>query len=109
MGRRWRSGRRLRVGDMKLTKEMALTQKMFLDTLPRALDSDAYTWDGEKAVLQQQDGRCFTIIFSEQPGFALGGFSIPRARVVLEFRGYDDEEAEAAIQRFDRYFHRGGG
>jgi len=93
---------------MKLTKEMALTQKMFLDTLPRALDSDAYTWDGEKAVLQQ-DGRSFTIFFSTQASFTLGGFSIPRAKVCLELSGYSDDEAEATIQRFDRYFHRGGG
>lgn len=93
---------------MKLTKEMALTTKMFLDTLPRALDSDAYTWDGKQVVLKA-DGRCFSIHFEERPSFAFGGFPIPRAQVRLELSGYSDDEAEAAVARFDRYFHRGGG
>lgn len=93
---------------MKLSKEMALTQKMFLDTLPRALDSDAYTWDGNQAVLEQ-DGKRFAITFEEQANFALGGFRIPRAKVTLELSGYADSDAEAAVARFERYFHRGGG
>ena len=93
---------------MKISKEMALTQKMFLDTLPRALDSDAYSWDGKSAVLSQ-DGRTFTITFEEQKNFALGGFSIPRAHISLQLTGYSDAEGEAAVQRFERYFHRGGG
>lgn len=94
---------------MKLSKEMALTSKMFLETLPRALDTDAFVWDGKTAVVDHQDGRVFTIIFEEQANFALGGFSIPRANVTLELQGYSQEQAEAAVARFERYFHRGGG
>jgi len=93
---------------MKLIKDMALTGKMFLDTLPRALDSTAYSWDGRQAVLEQ-DGHRFTITFEERANVALGGFRIPRAYVTLELSGYDDEEAQAAVARFERYFHRGGG
>jgi len=93
---------------MKLTKEMALTEKMFLDTLSRALNSDAYTWDGSQAVLEQ-DGKCFSITFEEQANFALGGFRIPRAKVTLDLSGYEDDEAQIAVARFERYFHRGGG
>lgn len=93
---------------MKLDKEMALTEKMFLDTLPRALDSDAYTWDGKQAVLAQ-NGRRFAITFVPQSNFALGGFRIPRAHVRLELSGYAEHEAQAAVARFERYFHRGGG
>lgn len=87
---------------------MALTRKMFFDTLPRALDSDAYQVDGNVVTLS--DGpRTLTITFAEQPTFKLGGFSIPRADVSLVFDGYGDDEAEAALKRFERYFHRGGG
>lgn len=93
---------------VKLVKEMALTRKMFLQTLPRALDSTAYAWDGRRAVLDQ-DGRRFVIEFEEQAHFALGGFSIPRARVTLELDGYSDADGEQAVARFERYFHRGGG
>jgi|GEM_PF-1505072 len=93
---------------MKISKEMALTQKMFLDTLGRALGSDAYTWDGTCAVLSTGT-RTFTITFEPQANFALGGFSIPRAKVSLELDGYSSQDAEAAVARFERYFHRGGG
>lgn len=91
---------------------MALTRKMFLDTLPRALDSDAYTLDGTldgERVTLTDGARTLTITFAEQATFKLGGFAIPRADVTLEFSGYGDTEAEAALKRFERYFHRGGG
>lgn len=93
---------------MKLTKTMALTRKMFLDTLPRALDSDAYTLDGDTVTLGR-GARTLTITFVEQATFTLGGFSIPRADVTLAFSGYGDADAKAAVKRFERYFHRGGG
>lgn len=93
---------------MKITKEMALTRKMFLDTLPRALGSDAYTVDGDTVTLG--DGaRVFEITFAEQPTFKLGGFSIPRAEVTLTLAGYSDADGLAAVKRFERYYHRGGG
>ncbi len=95
-------------GWMKITKTMALTEKMFLATLPRALNSEAYSWDGRQAVLAA-GGRTFAITFEAQDNFALGGFSVPRADVTLELDGYSDEEAEEAVARFERYFHRGGG
>lgn len=87
---------------------MALTRKMFLDTLPRALDSDAYTMSGDTVSLVNSTST-LTITFTEQATFKLGGFSIPRADITLEFDGYDDADTEAALARFQRYFHRGGG
>jgi len=87
---------------------MALTRKMFLDSLPRALDSDAYEMDGDVVTLNQ-GSRTFKITFVEQANFKLGGFAIPRADVTLELSGYSDEDADVAVARFDRYFHRGGG
>lgn len=87
---------------------MALTRKMFLDTLPRALGSDAYTVDGDEVTLR--DGvRTLRLTFVAQDTFKLGGFSIPRAYVTLEFSGYAPGDAEEALKRFERYFHRGGG
>ena len=93
---------------MKITKTMALTRKMFLNTLPRALGSDAYTVDGDEVTLR--DGaRTLMVLFAEQATFKLGGLSVPCATVTLEFDGYTDDEIEFAFKRFDRYFHRGGG
>jgi len=91
-----------------IKKQMALTRKMFLDTLPRALDSDAYALDGDVVTLSS-DSKTFKITFVEQANFKLGGFAIPRADVTLELIGYSDEDADIAVKRFQRYFHRGGG
>ena len=93
---------------MKITKDMALTRKAFFDTLPRALDSTVYSVDGDTVTLTGE-GRQLTITFAERPTMKLGGFSVPRADVTLEFSGYDTAEAEEALKRFQRYFHRGGG
>ena len=89
-------------------KEMALTRKMFFETLPRALDSDAYRVEGD-CVTWDQGGRTLCVTFAEQATFKLGGFAIPRATVTLAFTGYSQADAEVAVKRFDRYFHRGGG
>jgi hypothetical protein len=87
---------------------MALTRKMFLDTLPRALGSDAYTVDGDLVTLH--DGaRTLRVTFAAQETFKLGGFSIPRAHVTLAFVGYAPQDVEDAVKRFERYFPRGGG
>lgn len=93
---------------MIINKEMALTRKMFFDTLPRALDSDAYTVDGDTVTLSG-GARTFVITFAEQATFKLGGFSIPRAAVTLTLTGYSDGDADNAVKRFERYYHRGGG
>ena len=93
---------------VELKKEMALTRKMFLKTLPRALDTDAYTVNGD--VVRLENGPCiFEITFVEKAIFKLVGFTIPRADVTLKLTGYSDEDATVAVERFERYFHRGGG
>ena len=93
---------------MKITKDMALTRKAFFDTLPRALGSPDFVVDGDTVTLQGQ-GRTLTITFAEKETMKLGGFSVPRADVTLDFSGYDQADAEEALARFQRYFHRGGG
>lgn len=93
---------------MKITKDMALTRKAFFETLPRALGSDAYRVDGDRVTLA--DGsRTLSVTFVEKPTMRLGGFAIPRADVTIAFEGYGDDQARAALERFERYFHRGGG
>lgn len=93
---------------MIVTKTMALTRKMFFETLPRALDSDAFSVSGDQVTLTNE-GRTLTVTFAEQPTFKLGGFAVPRAEIILHFKGYTDDQAETSLKRFERYFHRGGG
>lgn len=106
--KRWPFGRRLPGVDVIVNKEMALTRKMFLKTLPRALDTDDYEVAGD-IVICEDGPRRFKITFVEQENVKLGGFSIPKASVTLELTGYKEDEAYAAVERFQRYFHRGGG
>ncbi len=91
-----------------LEKEMAYNRADFLRVLPRALDSEAFTVSGETITFV--DGpRCLTITHRDLADRTIGKIVIPRAYVRLEFEGFSDDEAEVALARFKRYFHRGGG
>ncbi|MCK5444717.1 MAG: hypothetical protein KAI73_03785 [Rhodospirillaceae bacterium] len=91
-----------------IDKEMGINKADFLRIIPRALDSHDYQVAGD-VVTFVQEGRTFRITHVELSPRKLGGFSIPRADVRLELEGFSDDEATAAVDRFDRYFHRGGG
>lgn len=87
---------------------MAYNRADFLRILPRALDSHDYVVDGETMTLQG-GSKLFRITHRDLDDRILGGFRIPRAHVTLTFEGYSPDEAEQALKRFDRYYHRGGG
>jgi len=89
-------------------KEMALTRKMFFETLPHALGGDDFNVDGDEVTISNSS-QSLVILFQEKANFKLGGFSIPRADVTLTFTGFDAEQREEVLLRFNRYFHRGGG
>lgn len=93
---------------MKLEKEMAYNRADFLRILPRALDSDTYVVDGQVITLTDAD-KVFRITHKDLEDRVLGGIRIPRAQVTLTFEGYAPDEAEQALKRFERYYHRGGG
>lgn len=39
----------------------------------------------------------------------LGSLEIPVLRVTFEFSGFSSQQKQALIDRFNRYFHKGGG
>lgn len=92
----------------EIKKEMASTKADFLRILPRALDSEDFSVVGD-VITFFNDGRTLTITHRDLEPRKLGGFTIPRADVRLELEGFSDDEAIATMDRFDRYFRRGGG
>ncbi len=95
-------------GTIVVEKEMALTDAEFFRTLPRALGTDAFEVDGNRVRLAA-GGRTLEIVLSGESRRCLGALALPVTRVRLEYRGYTEDEAAAAMGLFDRAYQRGGG
>lgn len=93
---------------MEVVKEMGLTPQDFLRSLEIGLGGD-FRVDGQLVELgTPEEG--VTIRFEPlEPRRLSGLFALPRARVTLSFRGYDDGQRRSFLERFDRAFQRGGG
>lgn len=91
-----------------IEKDMALTHEDFFRTIPQALGRDDFERSDDGVVLSA-DGKRLEIRLGKQGERRLGLFKIPTTQVTLMFSGYDAEEMEAAIKRFDITFKKGGG
>lgn len=87
---------------------MSLTRKVFDDTLPNAT-SPYRIEPAPTGYLLKNDGRTVTITLTELPPRILAGLTLPRMQVTLDFYQHTASEADQFMQRFRRYFHRGGG
>ncbi len=95
-------------GTIVVDKEMAITHADFLRILPRALDGREHTVDGNRIVVE--DGRRrLEITLAETTERRIALLTLPVTRVRLDYRGYTEAEAAAAVALFDRAFRRGGG
>jgi len=91
-----------------ITKEMAVTHADFFRSLTHALDGEACTITGTTVRLQSADGTwCIELGPEGKRRIAL--LAVPATPVTLIFEGYSEAAREAALQRFDRAFQRGGG
>ncbi len=95
-------------GTIVVEKEMAVTHADFLRLLPRALDGREHTVDGNRIVVED-DPRRLEITLSETTERRIALLTLPVTRVRLEYCGYTEAEAAAAVALFDRAFQRGGG
>lgn len=89
-------------------KDMATTWEEFLRLLPVALAGWPYRIEG-LAVEVGARARGATIAVDPLPPRQFGPVAIPRSRVVLTFRGLNQDERDAFLRQFDRAFQRGGG
>lgn len=99
-------GRRIAL-DIQL--EMGITRREFSRTLPNAVSPFRISDDGSRFVLTDDHGRQVVIALEELAPRVIAGLSIPVAHVQLSSADLNEEEAEAFMVRFHRYFHRGGG
>ncbi len=95
-------------GTIIVEKEMAITHADFLLTVPRALDGREHTVDGNRIVVEDARRR-LEITLSETTERRIALLTLPVTRVRLEYRGYTEDEAAAAVALFARAFRRGGG
>ena len=89
-------------------KEMAITRKMFLETLARALGGQDYRVDGGRVFIED-DARRMELALLDEGVRRLGSFALPAAHVRLTLTGYSPDQADDALAWFDRWFQRAGG
>ena len=94
---------------MTLIKDMALTLEEFRRDLPIAMGAMTYEFDGS-TVRVGNEARGITITIKPLPKRVLSALlSLERSEVTISFKGYDESEKAAFMQRFDRTYQRGGG
>lgn len=91
-----------------IEKEMGITPDEFLRVMARALDGRAHRTEGN-TIRIEDGGRLLRISLQPQTQRRIGLFTLPVARVCLEFHGYGDPEIAETMAWFDRSFQRGGG
>jgi hypothetical protein len=93
---------------IQMTREMGLSHREFLRTLPRALEGRGYQRDGNTIVIDEPPRR-LTIHLACEEKRQIALLQLPVTRVTFAFSGYTEAETDAFMQRFTRYFQRGGG
>ena len=87
---------------------MGLTLEDFLRMLPAAVGHPRYKVDGREAVVDHPQG-CVSICLQPTTQRKLGALSLPATPVEFRFSGLDEAARRQFLERFERYFQRGGG
>ncbi|MCP3870427.1 MAG: hypothetical protein GY703_20515 [Gammaproteobacteria bacterium] len=90
------------------TREMGLTHKEFMRTLPAAINPLVYEKEHSKILIPHPSGQV-EIRLSDTTERCIGMIKLPRTPVAFRFSGLNHEERKVFLDRFDLYFHRGGG
>jgi len=91
-----------------LTREMGLTVKEFLRTLPAAVAPCAHHVDGHRVMIRCASAEIH-IQLTPLPPRRLAALTLPITRVAFDFGALDTEARIRFMQRFDRHYQRGGG
>jgi len=90
------------------TREMGLSQKEFMRTLPAAIAPLVFQL-GDQIISVDHPGGNLLIRLQEMPDRRIGAIRIPRMSVEFRFSGLDEDERNHFIHHFDLHFQRGGG
>lgn len=88
--------------------DMSISRAEFERSLPDAVNNVAYRIDGQ-TFTHRADNRFWQITLEPLPDRVIALLRLPRHRVGFRLEGFDDAARAAWIQRFQRYFQRGGG
>jgi hypothetical protein len=90
------------------SREMGLTFREFLRTLPAAIEPLTFQLDGRAITIIHPEGRIL-IDLHETGERRIASMRLPVTRVDFQFNGLEAGERKTFMDRFDLYFHRGGG
>lgn len=88
--------------------DMSISRIEFERSLPDAVDNVSYLVDGS-GFSHVADGRGWRITLAPLPDRVIALLRLPRHRVSFRLEGFDETARAAWIDRFRRYFQRGGG
>ncbi|MDD3447399.1 MAG: hypothetical protein PHF72_00035 [Gammaproteobacteria bacterium] len=89
-------------------REMGLDRAEFLRLLPAALGHDHYTVEGETIRVEHPAG-AVEIRLHPTRTRRIALLAIPATRVEFRFGRLSEAERGALLERFDRYYQKGGG
>ncbi|MDH3693508.1 MAG: hypothetical protein OER96_02925 [Gammaproteobacteria bacterium] len=94
--------------DHSFTKEFGLTHAEFFRSLPSAIENHPYRVEG-RCVTMDYDDRSVEIELGAQQVRKIALLEIPFTNLSFTFKGFELQDIDAFMQRFNLYFRRGGG
>ncbi len=93
---------------ISFTRELGLTHAEFHRSLPPAIAHRPFRRDGDRVIVEE-GAKTVTISLGPQQQRRIASLRVPYVVVDFEFVGFTQIEFESFMQRFERYFQRGGG
>jgi hypothetical protein len=93
---------------LALRQEMSISHEEFLRALPAAVECAAFR-AGASEFAFAQGGKGWRIVLTRLSNLEIGSITLPRQRVEIFLTGYDEASSRQFLERFERYFRRGGG
>jgi len=90
------------------TRELGLTHAEFFRSLPPAIAPRSYIVDGHRVRIDAGE-RTVTIDLGPQRYRSIASLRLPYVEVTFTFVGFSTPERRKFMERFERYFQRGGG
>jgi len=94
--------------DVSFTRELGLTHAEFYRSLPPAIAHRPFTTHGNKVRIED-GGRVVTIDLGPQRYRPIASLRMPFVEATFTFVGYSEPDRRQFMERFERYFQRGGG
>lgn len=92
-----------------IEREMAITWEDYQRMLPIAAGACPHRVNNRTAIVEFEPGEQFTVTLGVTRQRRIANISLPATPVTIEYEGEALERFQAFLERFDRYYQRGGG